>query len=159
MGRKSTRARRLEVSRIDEYLQTLKTKAGLRRQAPSHGWIRTMRDVLGMSVAQLAKRLDVSRAAVYKLEEREVSRGISLKQLDRAAGEMDCDVFYAFVPRNTVEQSIRDQSRERAETKLTQANVSMGLEAEGVKGKKFVTAVSSSSSYAEALTDRHLWDE
>lgn len=159
MARKSTRARRLEVSRLDEYFQTLKAESGLPRQAPPHGWIRTMRDVLGMSAAQLAKRLHVSRAAVYKLEAREVSRGVSLRQLDRVANELDCDVFYAIVPRNTIEQSIRDQSRDRAETKLTQANVSMGLEAEGVKGKKFVTAVNSSSSYAEALTDRYLWDQ
>ena len=159
MARKSTRARRLEVSRLDEFFQTLKAKPGLPEQAPRHGWIRTMREVLGMSAAQLAKRLDVSRAAVYKLEEREVSRSVSLKQLDKAANEMGCDVFYAIVPRNTIEQSIRDRSRERAETMLNQANVSMGLEAEGVNDKRFVTAVNSSSSYTEALTDRYLWDK
>lgn len=112
-----------------------------------------------MSAAQLASRLDVSRAAVYKLEERESLRTVSLKQLDRAADAMDCDVFYALVPRSTLEQSIRAQSRNKAETKLKLANVSMGLEAEGVKDKRFATAVSSSSSYTEALTDRYLWED
>ena len=112
-----------------------------------------------MSAAQLADRLNVSRAAVYKLEEREVSRTVSLNQLDRAANAMDCDVFYAIVPRSSIEQSIRDQSWKKAETQLRKANVSMGLEAEGVTDRKFVTAVSSSSSYTEALTDRHLWED
>lgn len=159
MARKNASARRLEVSRLDDYFQTLKAGLGLPRQAPPRGCIRAMRDALGMSAAQLAKRLDVSRAAMYKLEEREASRSIALKQLDRAADAMDCDVFYGIVPRNTLEQSIRDQSRNKAETQLHKANVSMGLEAEGVKGKEFATAVSSSSSYTAALTDRYLWDD
>jgi len=118
-----------------------------------------MREALGMSAVQLADRLGVSRGAMYKLEEREASRSIALKQLDRAADAMDCDVFYAIVPRNTLEQSIRDQSRRKAETQLYKANLSMGLEAEGVKDKQFAAALSSSSSYTAALTDRYLWDD
>jgi len=159
MARKSTRARRLEVGRLDEYFQALKAESALPRQAPPRGWIRAVREVLGMSAAQLANRLNVSRAAVYKLEQRESSRTVSLKQLDKAAAAMDCDVIYMIVPRSTFEQSIRAQSRKNAETKLSKANLSMGLEAEGVRDKKFVTAVSSSSSYTEALTDRYLWEE
>jgi len=112
-----------------------------------------------MSAAQIANRLNVSRAAIYKLEERESLRTVSLKQLDRAADAMECDVFYAIVPRGTIEQSIRARSRKKTETKLQLANVSMGLEAEGVKDKRFATAVNSSSSYTEALTDRYLWED
>jgi len=159
MARKSANSRRLEVGRLDEYFQTLKAKTGFSRLAPPRGWIRAMREALGMSAAQLAKRLGVSRGAMYKLEEREASGSIALKQLDRAANAMDCDVFYAIVPRDTLEQSIRDQSRRKAESQLYKANLSMGLEAEGVKDKRFATAVSFSSSYTAALTDRYLWDE
>ncbi len=159
MARKSVNSRRLEVGRLDEYFQTLKSESRLSRQAPPRGWIHVMRNALGMSAAQLAKRLGVSRGAMYKLEEREASRSIALKQLDRAANAMDCDLFYAIVLRDTVEQSIRNQSRKKAEMQLYKANVSMGLEAEGVKDKRFATAVSSSSSYTAALTDRYLWDD
>ncbi len=159
MTRKSANSRRLAVGRLDEYFQTLKADTGSSRQAPPRGWIRAMREALGMSAVQLAKRLGVSRGALYKLEEREASRSIALKQLDRAANAMDCDVFYAFVSRDTVEQSIRNQSRKKAEMQLYKANVSMGLEAEGVKDKRFTTAVSSSSSYTAARTDRYLWDD
>jgi predicted DNA-binding mobile mystery protein A len=159
MARKSSRTRRLEVSRLDEYFQTLKGESGPRRQAPPRGWVRTMRDALGMSAVQLANRLGVSRAAVYQLEGRESSRSVSLKQLDKAADAMECDVFYTLVPRSTVEQTIRAQAKKNAETKLYNANLSMGLEAEGVRDNKFVTAVSSSSSLTEALTDRYLWKE
>lgn len=159
MARKSASSRRLEVGRLDESFQTLKAETGFSRQAPPRGWIRAMREALGMSAVQLAKRLGVSRGALYKLEEREASRSIALKQLDRAANAMNCDVFYAIVPRDTLEQSIRNQARKKAEMQLYKANVSMGLEAEGVKDKRFATAVGTSSSYTAALTDRYLWDD
>ena len=159
MARKSTRARRLEVSRMDEYFQKLKADPELPMQAPNHGWIRSLRNALGMSAVQLAGRLGVSRGAIYKLEESEASRKISLYQLDRAAHAMDCEVFYTLVPRTTLEQSMRTQSRKKAERMLNKVNVSMGLEAEGVKDKKFTAAVNSSSSYTEALIDRYLWEE
>ena len=159
MARKSSRTRRLEVSRLDEYFQIFKSDSALRQQAPTRSWVRTMRDALGMSAAQLASRLGVSRAAVYQLEERESSRTVSLKHLDKAADALECDVFYTLVPRSTIEQTIRDQAKKNAETKLYNANLSMGLEAEGVRDNKFVTAVSSSSSLTEALTDRYLWKE
>lgn len=159
MARKNTRTRRLEVSRLDEYFKALKTEAQLLRQAPPRGWIRAVREALGMSAVQLAKRLGVSRAAIYQLEERESTRTVSLKQLDRAADAMECDVFYAIVPRGSLEQSIRIRSWTKAEAGLKQANVSMGLEAEGVNDKKFADAVKSSASYGEALIDRYLWED
>ena len=159
MARKNTSTRQLEVSRLDDYFQALKAESGLVSQTPPRGWIHALRNGLGMSATQLAKRLGVSRAAVYKLEEREVSRSIALKQLERVADAMDCDVVYAMMPRSTLRQSISDRARNNAETRLRAANVSMGLEAEGVNAKEFAAAVSSSSSYTEALADRTLWDD
>jgi predicted DNA-binding mobile mystery protein A len=159
MARQSTRARRLEISRLDKYFDELRTDDRLPRTAPAKGWINTIRKALGMSVAQLANRLGVTRAAVYKLEEREVSRSITLKQLDKAANEMDCDVIYTLIPRTSLETAIRSQSEAKAKVQLRQANRSMSLEAEGVKGQGFAMAVASATGYSEALADRRLWED
>ncbi len=51
MALKSANSRRLEVGRLDEYFQTVKAESGLSGQAPPRGWIRAMRDALGMSAA------------------------------------------------------------------------------------------------------------
>jgi predicted DNA-binding mobile mystery protein A len=112
-----------------------------------------------MSVAQLARRLGVTRAAVYKLEEREASRSITLKQLDKAANELDCDVIYTLIPRTSLQAAIRSQSESKAEAQLRRANRSMGLEAEGVEDNGFDTVVASATGYSEALADRRLWEE
>jgi predicted DNA-binding mobile mystery protein A len=159
MTRKSTRARRLEISRLDDYFQELRTDDRLPRTPPVNGWINTIRKALGMSVAQLARRLGVTRAAVYKLEEREASRSITLKQLDKAANELDCDVIYTLIPRTSLQAAIRSQSESKAEAQLRRANRSMGLEAEGVEDNGFDTVVASATGYSEALADRRLWEE
>lgn len=155
---KSARQRRLEIERLDKYLGNLRAAENVLRTPPSVGWIRSIREALGMSATQLAERLGVSRAAAYKLEDRESGRKVTLKQLDKAAEALGCDVWYALVPKESLEQMIRDRARDKAEEQLSAANASMGLEAEGVRGSDFVTAVTSASSYTEALTDRHLWD-
>lgn len=159
MAPQSARARRLEISRLDDYFEELRNDDRLPHAAPAKGWINTIRKALGMSAAQLAKRLAVTRAAVYKLEEREASRSITLKQLDKAANEIDCDVIYTLIPRTSLEAAIRSQSEAKAAAQLRQANRSMSLEAEGVKGKAFATAVASATSYTEALVDRRLWED
>lgn len=155
----SARQRRLEIGRLDKHLRSLGAAEDGLRATPSGGWIATIREALGMSAAQLAERLGVSRAAVYKLEQREKGRNVTLKQLDKAAEALDCEVRYTLVPKQSLEQTIRDRARQKAERQLRAANASMGLEAEGVKDSDFAAAVNSASSYTGALTDRHLWDD
>lgn len=158
MGR-SAQNRRLAIDRLDRHLRSLATAEDALHALPPGGWVKTIREALGMSAAQLAARLGISRAAVYKLEDRESGRNITLQQLDKAAEALDCKLLYAVVPRRSLEQTIRDRARQKAELQLRSANASMGLEAEGVEGSDFATAVTSASSYTEALTDRRLWED
>lgn len=157
--KQQARFRRLEIERLENRLGSLRTAENALRTPPTGGWVRAMRNALGMSVAQLAKRLNITRAAVYNLEKREVGRNVTLQQLDRAAAALGCEVQYALVPKKPLEQIIRDQARAKAEEYLQASNASMRLEAVGVQGPHFQTAVSSASSLTEALTDRMLWDK
>lgn len=73
---------------------------------PRAGWIRAIRDALGLSVAQLGRRMGVSGATVSELEANEREGGIRLSTLRRAAAAMDCTLVYALVPRDTLEQTV-----------------------------------------------------
>ncbi len=55
--------------------------------SPRSGWVRAMREALGMSQAQLATRAGISRATVQKLELAEGRRRITLDSLDRLAAD------------------------------------------------------------------------
>jgi predicted DNA-binding mobile mystery protein A len=67
--------------------------------APPDGWIRTMRQARGISLRQLGTKLGIKGNSVHVAERREMEGGISLYQLRRIAQALECDLFYAFVPR------------------------------------------------------------
>ena len=69
---------------------------------PAKGWIRAIREALGMSGKQLANRLNVSQPRISKLEQDEVSGVVSLKTMRQAAEAMDCVFVYAIVPRTSL---------------------------------------------------------
>ena len=52
---------------------------------PGVGWIASIRQALGMSKTQLAKRIGVTPPSVFELESNEVREAITLNSLHKAA--------------------------------------------------------------------------
>lgn len=65
---------------------------------PSEGWLRTMRKALGMSGAQLARKMDVTRALISQAESNEVSGSVTIKTMQKMAEAMGCRFVYAVLP-------------------------------------------------------------
>ena len=97
---------------------------------PKEGWIRTVRKALGMSGAQLARRLGVTRALVSNTERAELSGSVTIKAMQQMAGAMDCQFVYAIVPTATVEDMISERAREKALAVVERTNKHMALEAQ-----------------------------
>jgi len=97
-------------------------------QIPRAGWVRAIRESLGISQSQLAARAGVSRATVQKLERAESHRRITLASLDRMAHAMGCQVALAIIPRSgSLEDIRRSQALARAEALLaTREDPSLG---------------------------------
>ncbi len=85
---------------------------------PRRGWIREIRDALGMSSTELAGRLGISQSTVSELEHSEVHDSIKLGSLRRVADALDCDLFYFLAPRSTLDDTVRTQARQQAERLL-----------------------------------------
>jgi len=66
---------------------------------PERGWIRAIRDALGINGPQLARRLGVSKQRISVLEKAEIEGGASLNSIRQAADALNCDLVYALVPR------------------------------------------------------------
>jgi predicted DNA-binding mobile mystery protein A len=82
-----------------------------RYRAPARGWIRAVREALGMSTAQLAKRMGVRQPSIFDLERSEEKGSIELATLRRVAEALDCTVAYALVPNQPLEATIRARAR------------------------------------------------
>src|SRR5450759_1768198 len=95
---------------------------------PRKGWIRAIRDALGMSAAQLGRRMKVSQAAIADLERTEQQGTIRLSSLARAAQAMDCQLVYAFVPNAKLEDTVRAQAQRTLARHAQSTHQSMALE-------------------------------
>ena len=111
---------------LDKRLNLLQNADILAR--PPRGWVKAIREALGMTTAQLAKRLNVSQPRVLGLEKAEASGSIKLESLERAARALDCRLVYALVPRKPLESLVEDRARELARKRLRATSHSMALE-------------------------------
>jgi predicted DNA-binding mobile mystery protein A len=101
-------------------------------QVPRDGWIRTLREALGMSAGELGERMGVGPNAVVKLEANERARRIRLDSLERAADALRCDVAYVLVPRRPLEEMVDHQAAAVARATMAAVGHTMLLEDQAV---------------------------
>ena len=105
-------------------------------QPPPHGWIKAVREALGMTTLQLAGRLGVSRPAAAKLEQSEAQGHIKLETLERTAAALGCRLVYALIPGEPLEKQVQSRRRELAEQQLAAVEHSMALENQSVEDQE-----------------------
>jgi len=99
---------------------------------PSRGWIRAIRDALGMTTAQLAKRIGVTQPRITEMEKAEIHGNISLHSLERAAEALGCRLVYALVPMEPLTETLQHRAEQMAAKQLASVDQTMRLEAQGV---------------------------
>jgi len=106
---------------------TARKLEGIRK--PNKGWICSMRSALGMTGSDLARRMKITPAAIYEVEQKELSGAVTIQRMEKLAAAMGGRFVYAIVPKeSTVESIIRDQAQRKAERLLRRTNTQMALE-------------------------------
>jgi predicted DNA-binding mobile mystery protein A len=141
--------------RLDERLLPLKPEDRLR--PPPKGWIRAIRDAIGMSGVQLASRLGVRPQTVDAIEKSEAAGSIQLKTLRRAAEALGCTLVYAFVPKTSLEGAVAGRARQIALRDLRRVAHTMKLEAQET-GDAYMEA-RIEAYIRDVVKDRDLWNE
>ena len=122
---------------------------------PPKGWIRAIRDAIGMTGAQLGKRVGNSPQGIVGLERSEAAGTIQLNTLRRAAEAMECVLVYAIVPKTSLADMVNRRAREIAQRALQRVSHSMALEDQQVDRDMELRI----QTYIEtALRDRDLWE-
>ena len=103
---------------------------------PKGGWLRAIRETLGMTTAQLARRLGVAQQAIAKFERNEAAGKITLESLTRVAEALDCRVTYAVVPVKPLAEMRRARALVLADALTKPVAHSMKLEAQGISDKE-----------------------
>ena len=95
---------------------------------PPKGWIKAIREGLGMPASYLARKMDVEQSTVKRYEEAEASGAISFKTLQRIADALGCELKYALVPKKTLPQMIQDRALVVTQERMKAISQTMALE-------------------------------
>lgn len=98
------------------------------RHAPPRGWLKLIRETLGLTERQQAIRLGISAPTLHKCEQSEADERISLKQLRKLADGLDCELVYALVPRTPLAEVVEKRAYSIAGQEVEAVAHSMTLE-------------------------------
>lgn len=124
--------RRLARAKLDEAGNGLRQILSKLPLAPKGGWIAAIREGLGMSQTDLARRLGVAPSSVAKLEISERAETVQLDTLRRAADALNCDVVVLVIPRQPLQASVDQRRLQLYQQEMERADVHMNLEAQPI---------------------------
>lgn len=126
-------------------------------QRPPSGWIKAIREGLGMTATHLAGRLGVSISTVTRLETSEADDTISLGTLRRAAEALECEVRYALVPKQSLEDTLKARALALALRQMTPISHSMALEAQATSAEAKEAQTLALVEALRSSSPRKLW--
>lgn len=140
-------------SKLDERFRELGPVT--RYTPPVRGWIKAVREALGMTTEQLGKRLGIKQPSVVAIEQSEARGTIELATLRRVADALDCTLVYAFVPNKPLESAVRDRARGFLRRRRAPVEQTMLLEGQSVRS---TSAEARLDEVVRATNPRLFWD-
>ena len=126
----------LRLDQLDETLRPLSVLRGT--STPASGWLRAIRQALGRTTVQQAARAGIAQPTLVVAEMAEKTGSITVRQLRKLADALDCDVYYAVVPRRPLREIVEERARQMARTQVQRVAHSMALESQQ-SSKAFAT--------------------
>lgn len=124
---------------------------------PKSGWIKAIRESLGMTSQQLAERMGIQQSGVIALERREVEKTISLETLQKAARAMGCELVYALVPQESLEKIVDEQAKASAARIFKSTLHTMRLEQQQVGNAETSLHLQELATELKNKLDNRLW--
>ena len=126
---------------------------------PPIGWIKAIRNGIGMSMEQLGKKLSITKQGVMDIEKREKEGAITINSMQEIAKAMDTQFVYGFVPKaGSLEQMIEYRALEIATKIVERTSTSMKLEDQANSKERIEKAIKERASEIINKTPKILWD-
>jgi predicted DNA-binding mobile mystery protein A len=124
-----------------------------------NNWFQIIRESLGMSTRYLAKKMGITHGRVAQLQKAESNGSITLRNLQKLANSLECEMIYAFVPQKSLEDIIETKAKEIAKECINRVAHSMSLEQQGTSKEALKTQY---EELVQELISQHpkkLWKE
>jgi predicted DNA-binding mobile mystery protein A len=147
----------LQFQQLNEKLEKLTDLQHL--IVPPNGWIKAIRNGIGMSMEQLGKKLSITKQAVMDMEKREKEGAITIKSMQEIAKAMDMRFVYGFVPNaGSLEQMIESRALEIATKIVQRTSTTMKLEDQVNTKERIEKAIKERTAEIINKTPKILWD-
>lgn len=123
----------------------------LKFDRPLLGWIKTLRNALGMTSAQLAKRMNISQARISSIESAEIEGSVTLNKMQETAKALNCKFVYFLIPEDNLDDIVKAQAMKVVVESHKNVVHSMGLENQSVKKEQeFIEAEAEALIFEES---------
>ena len=147
----------LLIQQLDSKMQAFVTSQKV--VAPPTGWIRAIRQALGMSLEQLGNKLSIKKQSAQALEIREQDGSITIKSLREAANALDMHLVYGFVPKDgSLDVLIARKARELARQIVMRTSNTMKLEDQENSKERIEKAIEERAMQIKIEMLKSLWD-
>ena len=126
---------------------------------PPIGWIKAIRNGIGMSMEQLGKKLSITKQGVMDIEKREKEGAITIKSMQEIAKAIDMQFIYGFVPdAGSLDQMIEMRALEMARKIVQRTSTTMKLEDQVNSKERIEKAIKERAAEIINNTPKILWD-
>jgi predicted DNA-binding mobile mystery protein A len=126
---------------------------------PPIGWIKAIRNGIGMSMEQLGNKLSITKQGVMDIEKREKEGAVTIKSMQELAKALDLKFVYGFVPNaDSLEQMIETRALEIATKIVERTSTTMKLEDQANSKERIENAIKERASEIINKTPKILWD-
>lgn len=146
----------LELRQLSAALASAATHALPTR--PDSGWLKVLRNALGMTAAQLATRLGISQPSVIRAEQREAAGSITLDSLQKMANAMDAELVYFLAPRTSLMDTVRKRAELTARADAAAAAAALGIEWQVVPPLALAQQIETEAERLLAERPSRIWD-
>ncbi|MEA1787694.1 mobile mystery protein A [Arenibacter sp. GZD96] len=149
--------KKLLIEQLDQKLAGFKD-AGM-VLIPQKGWVNTIRTTLNMTREQLGAKLDLTKGAIQKIEEREATGQITINKLKDVGNALNMKFVYGYIPKDgTIENLIHLKAEELARKIVLRTNQNMQLEDQGISEDKIGDSIMDLANEIKREMRRSLWD-
>ncbi len=125
---------------------------------PPRGWIKAIREALGLTTAQLAVRIGLSQPRIAQLERAEAEDSLTLRTLRQVAEGLNCTLVYALVPSEPLDDMLHGRARVVADEQLARTSHTMKLENQALEPRELKTERERLINELLRGDPRRLWD-
>lgn len=148
--------RKLVREQLDKRLETLKPLSTINVEK---GWIKVLREALGMSAKELGKKVGIDQSRISRLENAEIENDLKLSSLKKIAEGLNMKFVYAFIPETSLEETVREQAKKIALKRMRKVNHTMRLEQQELSDDQKTKALEDLIQKIMIEEPKDFWDQ